>query len=96
MANALGRIGRDCAIVEFPVPTPNASVRGVAVGADGTLWFTENFSNKIGRMSPDGCAIGEYDIPVSASGPRCITAMSDGRLFFTQYDVGLIGEIVPP
>jgi hypothetical protein len=80
---------------EEAVPTPNASLRGVAVGANGDLWFTENFANKIGRMSSDGEVIGEYDIPTSATGPRCITAMSDGRFFFTQYDVGLIGEVIP-
>ena len=91
----LGRIARDGTITEFPVPTPNASLRGVAVGADGDLWFTENFANKIGRMASDGVMIGEFDIPMPASGPRCIAALSDGRLFFTQYDVGLIGEIIP-
>ena len=28
-ANALGRVGRDGSIVEFAIPTPNASARGV-------------------------------------------------------------------
>jgi virginiamycin B lyase len=65
------------------------------VTADGDLWFTENFANKIGRMDSHGAMIGEYDIPTSASGARCITAMSDGRLFFTQYDAGQIGELIP-
>jgi virginiamycin B lyase len=88
------RIAPDGTIVEFPVPTANASLRGIAVGADGDLWFTENFANKIGRMAPDGTVVGEYDIPTPESGARCITAMSDGRLFFTQYDAGLIGEII--
>ena len=90
----MGRIARDGTIVEFPVPTPNASLRGITVGADGDLWFTENVANKIGRMAPDGIVIGEYDIPTAESGARCITSMSDGRLFFTQYDAGLIGEII--
>jgi streptogramin lyase len=36
----------------------------VTVAPDGDLWFTENFSNKIGRMAPDGKVIGEYTIPV--------------------------------
>ncbi len=68
---------------------------GVAVTADGDLWFTENFANKIGRMDSGGAVIGEYDILTSASGARCIAAMSDGRLFFTQYDAGLIGDLIP-
>jgi virginiamycin B lyase len=76
------------------VPTPVSSLRGVAVGAEGDLWYTANAANKIGRMAPDGSVRAEYDIPTSNSGARCITAMRDGRLFFTQYDAGLIGEII--
>jgi virginiamycin B lyase len=76
------------------VSTPNASLRGVTVGADGDLWYTANFCNKIGRMAPDGSVRGEYDIPTPGSGARCIMATRDGRLFFTQYDAGLIGEVV--
>jgi virginiamycin B lyase len=91
----LCRIDRDGGMTEYKVPTPNASLRSVAVGPDGDLWFTENFANKIGRMAPDGTVLGEYDIPTPGSGPRCIAAMSDGRLFFTQWDAGLIGEVVP-
>ena len=71
-------------------------MRGIAVAADGDVWFTENFANKIGRMDANGAVIGEYDIPTPASGARCIAAAPDGRLFFTQYDAGLIGEIVLP
>ena len=76
------------------VPTPDSSVRGVAVGADGDLWYTANAVNKIGRMAPDGTVRGEYDIPTPASGARCITVLADGRVFFTQYDAGMIGEVV--
>ena len=67
----------DGSIAEFAVPTPNASARGVTVGADGDLWFTENFANKIGRMNENGVMIAEYDIPTPASGARCIVATSN-------------------
>ena len=70
--NALGRIDRDGGITEHKVTTPNASLRGVCVGPDGDLWFTENFANKIGRMAPDGTMLGEYDIPTPDSDARCI------------------------
>ena len=49
--NAIGRIAGDGSIVEFSIPTPNASARGIAIAADGDIWFTENFANKIGRMN---------------------------------------------
>jgi virginiamycin B lyase len=77
------------------VKTPDASLRSVAVAPDGDLWFTENFANKIGRMSSDGAVIGEYPIPAPHSGPRAIVALSDGRLFFSAHDIGAIGEVIP-
>ena len=42
-----GRIDRDGAITEHRVPTPDASLRGVTVAANGELWFTENFTNLV-------------------------------------------------
>ena len=82
-------------MTEHKVTTPNASLRSVAVGPDGDLWFTENFANKIGRMATDGTMLGEYYIPTPSSDARCIAAMSDGRFFFTQCGAGLIGEVIP-
>ena len=76
------------------MPTPDASLRGVTVAANGELWFTENFTNRIGHMTTAGDVLGEYDIPVPGSGPRCIAAMSNGRLYFTHFDTGSIGEII--
>ncbi|HET9245704.1 MAG TPA: hypothetical protein VFO15_07865, partial [Xanthobacteraceae bacterium] len=82
-------------VTEWPVKTPDASLRGVTVAPNGDLWFTENFSNKIGRMAPDGKVIGEYAIPLEGCGARAIIALPDGRLFFSAHDAGAIGEVIP-
>ena len=42
-ANALGRLAPDGSIVEFPVPTSNASLRGVTVGASGPDTVTSSY-----------------------------------------------------
>jgi virginiamycin B lyase len=94
-ANALGRIDPQGRVTEWPVKTPDASLRGVTVAPNGDLWFTENFSNKIGRMAPDGKVIGEYAIPLEGCGARAIVAIPDGRLFFSAHDAGAIGEVIP-
>ncbi len=62
-----------------------------------TLWFTENFANKIGPRWPRTASmIAEYDYSGDQQAARgALAAMADGRLFFTQYDAGLIGEIIP-
>ena len=64
-------------------------------GAERRSLVTENFSNKIGRMAPDGTVIGEYAIPVDGCGARAIVAIPDGRLFFSAHDAGAIGEVIP-
>jgi virginiamycin B lyase len=94
-ANALGRMDAQGRVTEWPVKTPDASLRGVTVAPDGDLWFTENFSNKIGRMAPDGTVIGEYAIASEGCGARAIIAVPDGRLFFSAHDAGAIGEVIP-
>jgi virginiamycin B lyase len=92
-SNALGRVDAQGAIHEFPVGIENASLRGVTAGADGDLWFTANFANQIGHMTPEGKVRGVHDCPTPGSGPRCIMTHSSGRLFYGAFDAGLIGEI---
>lgn len=44
----------DCnPFIEYPTLTPSSAPRGITVGADGVLWFTEssNTANRIGRIT---------------------------------------------
>lgn len=41
-------------IVEFPMPTVRSNPLGITSGPDGNLWFIENQSNKVGRITPSG------------------------------------------
>ncbi len=78
---------------EFPIPTANAFPFGIAAGPDGNLWFAENGSNAIGRITPAG-AISEF--PVGTGGPEQIASGPDGDLWFTQeLGTGQIGRITP-
>ena len=38
-------------ITEFVLPTSGSGPSGITAGPDGTLWFTENADNKIGRIT---------------------------------------------
>src|SRR5258708_2383504 len=59
--------------IEFNIPTTDSVPTGITVGPDGALWFTEEFKNKIGRITTDG-VITEYPIPTPDSNPADITA----------------------
>ena len=78
---------------EFPLPTHNASPRGITVAHSNEIWFTQNLVNTIGRMSLEGEMLGDYPVPTPGSGPRAMLTAPNGRLFFSQHDSGSIGEI---
>ncbi len=66
----------------------------VAVGPDGAIWFTQFFTNYVGRLAPDG-RLTEFPIPVPDSGPRYITAGPDGAVWFVLWQAGKVGRLTP-
>jgi len=89
-------------VTNFPIPMVEiVQPDGITKGSDGNLWFTENATGRIGRMTPSG-VFTEYTLPAipppagSPAGtagttphPTAITAGPDGALWFT----GIPGEI---
>jgi streptogramin lyase len=81
-------------ISEFPVPTAGSDPAGIAVGPDGNLWFTESFTNQIGRITPAG-VVTEFPVPAPNGNPDQITAGPDGNLWFTELNSLEIYQITP-
>jgi virginiamycin B lyase len=79
-------------IKEFPIPTANSYPFGITAGPDGNLWFTENFGNKIGRITPGG-VIREFPISTANSQPQGIAPFPGGNLWFCESNGNKIGEI---
>jgi virginiamycin B lyase len=89
------------AITEYKLPTFNSIPVGISAGPAGTaaLWFTEQSSNRIGRITTAGSII-EFVLPVTGSQPRGIALGSDENLWFTESrtsgtTTGYIGRITP-
>ena len=78
-------------MTEFPIPA-GSSPWGIAFGSDGALWFVENKTNRIGRMTTSG-ALTEFPIPTADSDSLFIAAGADGNLWFTEWAAGKIGRI---
>jgi streptogramin lyase len=55
----------------------------ITAGPDGNMWFTEFWTNRIGRLTPGG-ALTEFPIPTPESAPRGIVAGPDGNLWFVE------------
>jgi virginiamycin B lyase len=79
-------------ITEYVVPTAGSFPQQITSGPDGNLWFTEQATNKIARITPNG-AITDFIIPTPSSGPFGITSGPDGNLWFTEASGNKIGRI---
>jgi virginiamycin B lyase len=80
------------AIDEFPLPA-GTRPGGITTGPDGALWFTEEGTNGIGRLTTTGQYTHFGPLQNLASIPNQITAGPDGRLWFTMISANRIGAI---
>jgi streptogramin lyase len=83
------------AIDEFPVPN-GGNPGGITTGPDGALWFTQEASGEIGRITTTGVVTNEFAVTApSAAVPALdqIVSGPDGRLWFTMPRDHAIGAI---
>jgi streptogramin lyase len=97
LAAVAGLAGRAEAIeiTEFPLPVPNSSPLGIAVGSDGNLWFTEVAGSRFGRVTPAG-AVTDFSTGSGISTnsqPWSIAPGPDGNVWFAE--VNRVGRIFP-
>ena len=78
--NRIDRISMDGRVVEFPLPTPVRRPNDLTVTQDGSIWFTEIATDRIGRLTSGEVA--EYELPVRGR-PLGITAGPDGNVWVT-------------
>jgi len=57
-------------IKEWEVPTPNSGPHDPLAAADGSLWYTGQRSNKLGRLDLKTGTFKEYDLKTPGSGPH--------------------------
>jgi streptogramin lyase len=77
----------------FPIPTPDSGPTFITQGTDRNLWFTEQNTNKIGRITPDGAVSGQFSIPTANAGLEGITTGPDGNLWFAEGLSSRIGRM---
>ncbi len=82
-------------IKEFEVPTPNSRPHDPAVAPDGSLWYTGQAANKLGRLNPQTGQFSEYPLSTPDSGPHGLTADQEGNIWFTAISGGYVGKLNP-
>ena len=91
----IGSITTLGAIAEYPVPNAGSSqLQGIALGADGNMWFVDSGNNDIGTITPVGTITMHGGIHLGAF-PYDITPgpITDSDLWFTEKDLGRVGKI---
>jgi virginiamycin B lyase len=82
-------------IKEWSVPTPNSRPHDPAVAPDGSLWYTGQMANKLGRLDPATGQIKEFPLKTPDSGPHGLIADRDGNIWFTAIFKGYVGKLDP-
>src|SRR5678815_3950966 len=82
-------------IKEFDVPTPKSRPHDPAVGPDGSLWYTGQAANKLGRLDPATGEFKEFPLKTPGSGPHGLVADSEGNIWFTAISKGYLGKLSP-
>jgi virginiamycin B lyase len=77
------------------VPTPGSRPHDPLAAADGSIWYTGQLSNKLGRLDPRTGEIKEYTVKRPRSGPHGLFEDKGGRIWFTANGAGYIGRLDP-
>src|SRR5258706_956093 len=81
-------------IKEWQVPTPGSRPHDPMAAADGSIWYTGQFANVLGRLDPKSGKIKEYRLP-DKSGPHGLTADKDGNVWYTGNFKSTVGKLNP-
>lgn len=82
-------------IREYDVPTAKARPHDPAVAPDGSLWYTGQNANNLGRLDPKTGQIKEFALKTPNSGPHGLVADKDGNIWFTGNSAAHIGKLDP-
>src|SRR6267143_5883844 len=70
-------------IKEWPVPTPGSRPHDPRVARDGSIWWTGQLANKLGRLDPRTGEMKEYLLKTPRTGPHGLAEDREGNIWFT-------------
>src|SRR5438477_13091343 len=83
----------DVKIDEWMTPSSPPYPHDPAVAPDGSVWYTGQKANVVGRFDPATEQFKEFALPTPGSGPHGLTADKDGNIWYTGNAAALIGRI---
>jgi len=80
---------------QWMTPSTPAYPHDPAVAPDGSIWYTGQRANVIGRFDPATQQFKEFALPTAGSGPHGLQADKAGNIWYTGNAAGLIGKVDP-
>jgi virginiamycin B lyase len=81
-------------IQEWTVPTQGSRPHDPLAMPDGSIWYTGQMADVLGRLDPSSGRIREYTLPPN-SGPHGLVVDRDGNVWYTANFGGYIGKLDP-
>jgi len=81
-------------IQEWQVPSLGSRPHDPLAARDGSLWWTGQFSSRLGRLDPRTGAMKEFPLP-DGTGPHGLVEARDGNIWFTGISKNYVGRLDP-
>ena len=79
----------------WQVPTPGSRPHDPLATRDGSIWYTGQMTNKLGRVDPRTGASKEYTLETPHTGPHGLVEDKNGNIWFTGNHAALVGKLDP-
>jgi virginiamycin B lyase len=79
----------------WQVPTPGSRPHDPLAASDGSLWYTGQLANVLGRLDLATGKITEFHLKTEHSGPHGLQEDKDGNIWYTGNTESLIGKLDP-
>ncbi|HLQ23084.1 MAG TPA: hypothetical protein VK132_07750, partial [Gemmatimonadales bacterium] len=79
----------------WPVPTLGSRPHDPLATRDGSLWYTGQMNNVLGRLDPKTGRFREFPLKTPHSGPHGLDEDKDGNIWYTGNTAALIGKLDP-
>jgi virginiamycin B lyase len=79
----------------WDVPTQGSRPHDPLAARDGSIWWTGQLANKLGRLDPKTDTIREYTLKSAFTAPHGLAEDKSGNIWFTGNNLALIGKLDP-
>jgi len=83
------------AFKSWQAPTPGSRPHDPLAASDGSLWYTGQMANVLGRVDSRTGKVKEYRLKTAHSGPHGLVEDKDGNIWYTGNTGALIGKLDP-